>query len=551
MEERIWHQHYDFHLQKKYRHPRFPTYELLNLAANVVPDKAAVNYYGAQITFHELKMKTLSLATMFQELGIQKGDRIGLHLPNIPEYVIAFYAASYVGAIVVNFNPLYTVSELQQLIGITRLNTIITFDMGVPAINEVVKTIDIPHKIAVSVFDSMGGDISTPEAMGLDETWKHFHTLLASCKTPCRPRVNVHCEDPAVIQFTGGTTGIPKGAVLTHYNIVSTAYSAVHWGIGHTGYTPVEKRTCMCALPFFHVYGNIIGLNWSLINCATMYLVPKFEIDPFMELLSSIEHITFFPAVPTMINAVVSHPKAAQLELDKKIRLLNSGGAPIPVELMEKTLDLGLTASEGWGMSETTSLGVANPILGLKKVGSIGIPLPGMDIKLVDVEDHTKEVAKGKAGELLIKGPFVMKEYWENPEKTSEELVDGWLKTGDVAKMDDDGYLFIVDRKKDMVIAGGYNIYPRDIDEVLYQNPKVIEAVAVGIRDEYRGETIKAYIVLRPGETATEQEIIDFCKEKLAVYKVPKIVEFRDELPKSSVGKILRRILRDEEEAKR
>lgn len=550
MEERVWHQHYDFNVQKAYRHPQFPTYELMNLAANILPDKAAVNYYGATLSYHELKQKVLALATMFEEMGIQKGDRIGLHLPNIPEYVISFYAASYVGAIVVNFNPMYTVDELVQLIGLTRLNVMITFDMGVAAINAVTAQVEIEHKIAVSVFDSMGGDLSTPESMGLDDSWEHFHTLIARCERPRRPRVKVNCQDPAVIQFTGGTTGIPKGAVLTHYNIVSTAMSAVHWGIGHTGYTPVEKRTCMCALPFFHVYGNIIGMNWSMINCATMILVPKFEMDPFMDLLAAVDHVTFFPAVPTMISAIVNHPKATELALDKKIRLLNSGGAPIPHELMEKTLDTGLTASEGWGMSETTSLGVANPILGLKKVGSIGIPLPGMDVKLVDVEDGKTEVPRGEPGEMIIKGPFVMKEYWENPEQTAEELVDGWLHTGDVARMDEDGYLFIVDRKKDMVIAGGYNIYPRDIDEVLYQHPKVAEAVAVGIKDAYRGETIKAYIVLNPEQTATEEEIIGFCKEKLAAYKVPKIVEFRDELPKSAVGKILRRMLRDEEEAK-
>ncbi|HCY85761.1 MAG TPA: long-chain fatty acid--CoA ligase [Desulfobacteraceae bacterium] len=550
MEERIWHKHYDFNVQTEYRHPRFPTYELLNMAANVLPDKAAVDYYGAQMTFHELKTKVLALATMFEKMGIQKGDRIGLHLPNIPEYVICFYAAGYVGAVVVNFNPLYTVSELTQLVTLTGLDTIVTFDAGVGAINEVAKAVDIPHKIAVSIFDSMGGDKSTPDSLGLDSGWEHFHSLLAACEHPRRPRVKVDCQDPAVIQFTGGTTGIPKGAVLTHYNIVSTAFSAVHWGAGNTGYTPVEKRTCMCALPFFHVYGNIIGMNWSMINCATMILVPKFEIEPFMDLLANTDHITFFPAVPTMISAVVNHPKAAELALDKKIRLLNSGGAPIPQELMEKTLDTGLTASEGWGMSETTSLGVANPILGLKKVGSIGIPFPGMDVRLVDVEDRTREVAPGEAGELLIKGPFVMDGYFENPEQTAREMVDGWLCTGDVARMDEDGYLFIVDRKKDMVIAGGYNIYPRDIDEVLYQNPKVAEAVAVGVRDEYRGETVKAYVVLRPGEAATEKEIIDFCREKLAVYKVPKIVEFREELPKSSVGKILRRILREEEDAK-
>lgn len=550
MEERIWHQHYDYNVLTEYRHPRFPAYEILDIPANVYPDKPAVNYYGNEITFYQIKKQVIAMATVLQELGVKKGDRIGLHLPNIPEYIVAYYATLYIGGIVVNFNPLYTVDEMTQLIKLTRLNTIVTFDMGVATINEVRKNVDIPNAIAASVFDSMGGDKSTPEAMQLDDTWKHFHTLLDNCKNPKRPRVEISLDDSALIQFTGGTTGIPKGALLTHGNIVRTAYTAVHWGAATTQYTPVEERTSMCVLPLFHVYGNVVCMNWSMINCSTMYLVPKFEIDPFMELLESIPKLSFFPAVPTMINAILNHPKAKELNLDKKIDLLNSGGAPIPTELIEQAKDMGLKASEGWGMSETTSLGIGNPALGKKKVGSIGIPFPGMDVKLVDVETGTTEVAQGEPGELVVKGPFVMKEYWDNPEKTAEELKDGWFYTGDIATMDEEGYFYIVDRKKDMIIAGGYNIYPRDIDEVLFQNPKVAEAVAVGVKDEYRGETVKAFVVLNPGQTATEEEIINFCKEKLAVYKVPKIVEFRDELPKSAVGKILRKILRAEEEAK-
>jgi long-chain acyl-CoA synthetase len=509
-----------------------------------------VNYFGNEITFYEMKQSVSAMATVFEDLGIKKGDRVGIHLPNMPEYIISYYAALSIGAIVVNFNPLYTVDELTQLIKLTRINTFITFDTGVATINEVRKNVAIPHLIAASIFDSMGGDKSTPEAMGLDGDWLHFHTLLSNCEKPRRPRVEIDPKDPALIQFTGGTTGIPKGAVLTHANLVSTSFSIVHWGSSINQYTPVEKLSCMCVLPFFHVYGNIVCMNWSMLNCATMYLVPKFDLDPFMDLLASIDHISFMPAVPTMINAVVNHPRAGELKLDKKIGLINSGGAPIPSELIEQCKDLGLRASEGWGMSETTSVGLGNPVLGLKKVGSIGIPLPGMDVKLVDIETGKTEVAPGEPGELLIKGPFVMKEYWENPEKTADELKDGWLYTGDVAKMDEDGYFYIVDRKKDMIIAGGYNIYPRDIDEVLFRHPKVSEAISVGVKDDYRGETVKAFVVLNPGETATEQEIIDFCKEKLAIYKVPKIVEFREELPKSAVGKVLRKILRDEEEAK-
>ncbi len=314
--------------------------------------------------------------------------------------------------------------------------------------------------------------------------------------------------------------------------------------------TPPDKKIVMCALPFFHVYANIVCMNWAMLNSATMILVPRFDVDEFMDLISKFEKITFIPAVPTMINAIVNHPKAQELELAKKVDLLNSGGGPIPVELIDQVQDMGVAYSEGWGMSETTALGIANPILGLKKEGSIGIPFPGVDVRLVDLETGEKDVPQGEPGELIIKSPFVMKEYWENPEKTAETLKNGWLYTGDIAYMDEEGYFYIVDRKKDMIIAGGYNIYPRDIDEVLFQHPKILDAIAVGIPHEYRGETVKAFIVLRQGETATEDEIIDFCKEKLAIYKVPKIVEFIEDLPKSAVGKVLRKVLRDQEVAK-
>jgi long-chain acyl-CoA synthetase len=252
-----------------------------------------------------------------------------------------------------------------------------------------------------------------------------------------------------------------------------------------------------------------------------------------------------------MISAILNHPKSGELQLDKKLGLLNSGAAPMPVELIERARDLGISFSEGWGMSESTSLGIANPVFGLKKAGSIGIPFPDTDVRLVDVVDGKEEVPRGEPGEIIIKSPLIMKEYWGNPEETAAQIKDGWLYTGDIAVRDDDDYFAIVDRKKDMIIAGGFNIYPREIDEVLYQHPKIADGVSVGIPDEYRGETVKAFVVLKEGETATDEEIISFCREKLAAYKSPKLVEFRDALPKSAVGKILRKVLREEEAAKK
>ena len=551
MQERIWHQHYDYNVQTSYRFPRIPVQALLDIPCNSFPDKPAINYYGSEISFWELREKAVRLANAFSELGIKKGDRVGLHLPNIPQYLISYYATLYVGAVVVNFNPLYTPEELTALVKQTGVSTFITFDMVIPNVKAVTAEIEIPRVIATSVFDFMDGvDISTPETLQMKDQWHHFSQLLDNSQNLKRPKVDISLEDAALIQFTGGTTGIPKGAVLTHANMVAAAHLCFLWGSASMQYSSPADRVVMCALPFFHVYANIVCLNWGMLNCATMILVPRFEVDPFMDLVAGLEKSFFLPAVPTMINAIVNHPRAAEIDLPKKLDLLNSGGGPIPVELIDQVEDLGIAYSEGWGMSETTSLGIANPVMGLKKFGSIGIPFPGMDVKLVDLETGTTEVPRGEPGELCIKGPLVMKGYWENPDKTAETLIDGWLHTGDIAKMDEDGYFFIVDRKKDMIIAGGYNIYPRDIDEVLYQHPKVLDAVSVGIPHVYRGETVKAYIVLRPGETATAEEIIDFCKEKLAIYKVPKIVEFRDELPKSAVGKILRKILRDEEVAK-
>ena len=252
-----------------------------------------------------------------------------------------------------------------------------------------------------------------------------------------------------------------------------------------------------------------------------------------------------------MINAVINHPKAEELELGKKLGLFNSGGGPLPTELIDQTQDMGISYGEGWGMSETTSLGIANPLLGMSKAGSIGIPFPDTDVRVVDIEGGEEDVPRGEPGELIICSPLIMKEYWNNPDETAGQMKNGWLYTGDIVVQDEDDYFAIVDRKKDMIIAGGYNIYPREIDEVLYQHPKVADAVTVGISDEYRGETVKAFVVAKEGETLSEEEIIGFCREKLAAYKAPKIVEFRDDLPKSAVGKILRKVLRDEEARKK
>jgi len=552
MGNRPWLRHYDYNVPLTIRYPRVPAHCFLNIPAGNFPNKAATHFYGTEMTFWDLRQQVLRMANAMGEMGVKKDDRIGVHLPNCPQYIIAYYAAQNLGAVVVNLNPMYTVDELKALTSDTGVSTLFTFDMVLPKIRPLCQEVDIARVVVTRVTDYIEGfEKSTAAELELEKGWHHFSQLLESNSSTRLPRIEIFQDDPALIQFTGGTTGLPKGAVLTHGNLAAATLQCALWGSAFTELTPPEKRSVMALLPFFHVYGTIVVLNWGMFNCATQILVPRFELDEFMGLLAGFERITFFPAVPTMIDAVINHPKTEELELGKKLGLFNSGGGPMPMELIEQTQDMGINYGEGWGMSETTSLGIANPLMGLKKAGSIGIPFPDTDVRVVDIEAGEEDVSQGEPGELIIRSPLTMKEYWNNPAETAGQMKDGWLYTGDIVVQDEDDYFAIVDRKKDMIIAGGYNIYPREIDEVLYQHPKVADAVAVGIADEYRGETVKAFVVPKSGETLTAEDIIGFCKEKLAAYKAPKIVEFRSELPKSVVGKILRKGLRAEEAAKK
>jgi long-chain acyl-CoA synthetase len=548
METKPWHRHYDYNVPTTLRYPRLAIPELLGIPSSAYPDKAALNFYGTQMTFWELRQQILRMANGLGKLGVQKGDRVGIHLPNCPQYMIAYYAVLSLGAIVVNLNPMYTAEELRAIAENTGVTTLFTFDLVLPAIRTLYQAVKIPRVIVTKVTDYIKGlGQSTAASLALEEGWHHFSAILEGCQDTKRPRVQVSPEDPALIQFTGGTTGIPKGAVLTHANVIAATFQCALWGMPTIHLTPPERRVVMATLPYFHVYGNIVVMNWALFSCATQIMVPRFQLDEFMGILANFKEITFFPTVPTMINAIINHPKAAELDLPRKLGLLNSGAAPMPVELIEQVKDMGIFFSEGYGLTESTSLGISNPVLGLKKVGSIGIPFIDTDVRLVDLQEGIHDVPRGEPGEIIMKSPLIMQGYWNNPQETAGQLKNGWLYTGDIARQDEDDFFFIVDRKKDMIIAGGFNVYPREIDEVLFQHPKIQEAVSVGIADKYRGETVKAYIILKPGDTATAEEIIAFCREKLAAYKVPKLVEFRTSLPKSAIGKVLRKILREEE----
>lgn len=547
MESRFWTKNYDYSVPETIRYPRVPVYEFVNLAAAFHPNKVATDFYGSLITFREMRRRILRLANALIREGVRKGDRVGIALPNCPQYVMAYYAILYAGGIVVNMNPLYTHDELEFMIKNTQIDFLFTFDMVLPTMGALAGESKI-KLIVTRVTDFIDGfGVSTAKDLGLDAHWHHFSELLDSCQDEGLPDIPVDTEDAAVIQFTGGTTGLPKGAVLTHANLVAASMHVCLWGQSTVSmHISPEKGAFMAIIPYFHVYGNTTCLNAGFFSASTQVMLPRFEMNELLAALARYEQISFFPAVPTLITALVNHPEVHELDLASKIGLINSGGAPMPTELIKKVKNLGIFFSEGWGMSETGAMGITNPVM-RGKAGSIGVPCPDNDIRLVDLEDGVNDVQPGEPGEILIKGPTVMKGYWNDSEETNKQLKDGWLATGDIAQMDEDGYVTIVDRKKDMIIAGGFNIYPREVDEALYQHPKIEEAVTVGIPDAYRGETVKVFIVLKPGQTATADEIIAFCKEKLVAYKVPKLVEFRESLPKSAVGKILRKILRDEE----
>jgi len=549
LQTRPWQKNYDYLVPTTIRFPRFPVQNLLHLAASQYPFKAATDFYGSEMSFTQLRTQTLRMANALVRLGVKKGDRVGLALPNCPQYLIAYYAILSAGAIVVNMNPLYTHDELKFMLDNTNVRVLITFDGALPTMRPLARELNTVL-VVTRVTDYITGlGVSTAKGLDLEEGWHHFSELIEDCSDTQIPRIDLTPSDAALIQFTGGTTGLPKGALLTHGNVVAAALQCSLWGNSITSFVPYEKRNVLGILPYFHIYGNTCAMNWGMLNAATQVLVPRFDIDEVLGIIKRVDQITYFPTVPTMITAVVNHPKAEEMNLDQRFRFFNSGGAPMPAELIQKVKDLGIFYGEGWGMSETASLGISNPLLSCR-TGAIGVPLMENDVRLVDVENGTQDVQPGQPGEILIKGPSVMKGYWNNPEETRLQLTDGWLHTGDIGQADEDGYIYIVDRKKDMIIAGGFNIYPREVDEVLYGHPKIAEAVTVGVPHEYRGETVKAFVVAKSGATLTAEEVTEFCRTKLAAYKVPKVVEFRESLPKSAVGKILRKILRDEEIAR-
>jgi long-chain acyl-CoA synthetase len=528
--------------------------QYLTQSAAQFPDHTALIFQGYNVSFKELDDMVGKFAAALKDFGIQKGDSVAILLPNVIPCVVAYYAILRIGGIVVFNNPLYSDRELEHQFTDSKSKFLITLDLLVERMVTLREKTDIKTIVYTSIGDylpfvkrllfplvakkkGLAKDVSPAPDL-------HAFKDIMAKYTPDTTQADLTFDDVAMYQYTGGTTGVSKGVVLTHGNISCQIQQIETW------FPEFDKgaEIMLGALPFFHVFGMSVSMNLAIRLAWANVLVPKPQAEPLLEAISKFK-VTFAPLVPTMYIGILDHPDLEHTDLTS-IKGCFSGSAPLPVEVINKfEKKTGSIIVEGFGLTESSPVTHVNPFRGRRKVGSIGVPLPSTECRIVDLEDPAKEMPVGEPGELLIRGPQIMKGYLNKPEETAKTLTkEGFLCTGDVAKMDEDGYFYIVDRIKDMIISGGYNVYPRDIDEVLYEHPKIVEACAVGIPHPKRGESIKAFVVLKQGQTLTEKEVIDYCAERLARYKLPVAVEFREELPKSNVGKILRKDLRKQQE---
>jgi long-chain acyl-CoA synthetase len=546
---RPWLNHYDYWVRPHMNYPRRPLHEILRITAVEVPDRPATAFLGAHLTFGQIKEQADKFATALARLGIRQKDRVGIMLPNCPQYLIAAFAVLRLGATVVNVNPLYTPREVLVVAQDSGMSAMLTLDALAPVTLSVRDQTKIENVIITSLAEYSAAAQPTAAAPGT----LTLADLLASVDEPDLPRVEINTdEDVAVLQYTGGTTGVPKGAMLTHYNIFANVVQTEGWAIRSSRR---GEDTHLLVIPFFHIYGFTVGMIAGTWLGVQQVLIPKYDVEALLTAIRDYRP-TYFPAVPTIYISLLNHPKAKEYGIDK-VRAFNSGSAPLPVEVIEQFERItGGTLNEGYGLSEASPVTHSTPSLARRKPGSIGLPLPDTEMKIVDLETGTREVAVGSEGELCIAGPQVMKGYWNRPDETAIALrtdAEGrtWLYTGDVARMDEDGYTYIVQRKKDLIIVSGFNVYPSEVEGVLYTHPAVIEAAVIGVPDAYRGEAVKACVVLKSGATATSAELKEHCSGGLAEFKVPREIEIRETLPKTAVGKILHRVLREEDQSRR
>jgi long-chain acyl-CoA synthetase len=551
--EKPWFAHYDPGVPHQLNYPQIPLFKFLEDVADRFPNRVATIFQGATLTYRQLDGLANRFANTLLALGVRKGDRVALLLPNCPQFLISYYGALKIGAIVVATNPLWVEREVEYQMNDCGAETIVVLSRRYPLIKNIRGRTKLRNVIVTSIKDYFPPILNILYTVAREKKegdrqelaqGDHDFVRLIHGYPDSRPNMGIKSDDVALLQYTGGTTGISKGAVITHANLVTNTMQIRAWLN-----VPDGSSTFMAVLPFFHVYGMVACMSAAIGTGSTLILHARFDVH---EILKSVQKYRpeFFPGVPTMYVAINNSPLTPKYDL-KSIKACISGAAPLPKEVKLKFEEItGGKLCEGYGLSEAPTATHCNPLNGLNKTGSIGLPFPDVDCKIVDLESGTREVPTGEIGELCINSPQVMKGYWNRPDETALALREGWLYTGDIARMDEDGYFYIVDRKKDMIISGGYNVYPREVEEILYTHPKIKEAAVAGIPDPKWGEAVKAFVVLKEGQTASAEEIIDFCKQNMARYKVPAAVEFRDSLPKTLVGKVLRRVLVEETKAK-
>jgi long-chain acyl-CoA synthetase len=537
--------------------PQGLVFDMLKDTASRYPNRFAIDFLGKKYTYHELYQLVKRAAKGLQELGVKKGTRVGLFMPNTPSYVIFYYAILKAGGTVVNFSPLYVAREIEHQIKDSETEIMVTLDLNAlyPKVHEMfLKTrlkkiivcplkeqLPFPKNYLFPVFkrkeitkiDWDDRHVSFQDLINNDGAVKHIDLKEA--------------EDIALLQYTGGTTGVPKGAMLTHANVYCNAHQAEMWFL-----RPKDAHDkILAALPLFHVFAMTAVMNLAiLVGAEIVMMFPRFKVLDALRLIHK-HKITFFPAVPTIYTLICDFPAVRKFDLSSLIACL-SGGAPLPGEVKRRFEEMtGCKLVEAYGLSETSPAATSNPLYGLNKIGSIGIPFPATIVKIVSLEDHVSEMPLGEKGEICIKGPQVMKGYWNNPDETAAMLQNGLFRTGDVGYMDDEGYTFLIDRIKDLILSSGYNIYPRRIEEAIYLHPMVLECTVIGVADKKRGEVAKAFVKLKPESTLTEEALFAFLKDKLSPIEMPKYIEFRDQLPKTIIGKLSKKELVAEEKARK
>ena len=561
MDERIWHRHYEEGVPASLEYEALSCPDFLRRSAEKHGDATAVIFMNCRLSYRELDEKVRRLATAMARLGVEPGSRVAIHLPNLPQTVIAYFAALVAGAEVVMTNPLYMPPEIEHQWNdagcVLAVTADFLFDQKLRGLRD---KLPVKHYLIASVPEYLRFPLNLLAPLKLkrqdppliakvpDGPGIHRFKKLLEGTPPEPPRVERSLDDVAVLQYTGGTTGRSKGAMLTHRNLSVNVQQIDAW------FTGVEygQEVVLTCLPLFHVFGMTVAMNWGVCAAASLVLMPNpRDFDALVKNIAK-HRVTLFPGVPALFNGLNNYPGIENIDVTS-VKACFSGSAPIPVDVLERFEKLtGARITEGFGMSETSPVTHVNPLFGLRKVGCVGIPFPDTDARVVDIDTGERELPVGEEGELVVKGPQVMKGYWQRPEETAETLrADGWLHTGDLATMDEDGFFRIVGRKKDMILCSGYNVYPDEIDSVLMAHEAVLEAATIGVPDPKRGETVKSFIVLAEGKQATAAELEAYCRENLAAYKVPREVEFVSELPKSTVLKVLRRVLRDQEIEKR